>query len=84
MTEKNKSINKEEGFAIPRENYKYMVIGFIIVIIGFLLMLGGGSDDPKVFNKEMFNTQRIIIAPIVVLLGYAFEVWVIMKKPKEL
>ncbi len=81
-SEKKKSDIKDEKFAIPKENYKLLVIGFLIVIIGFSLMVGGGSDDPKVFNMEMFSTRRIIIAPIVVLFGYAFEVWAIMKKPR--
>ena len=83
MSEKKKSTTKETGFAIPRENYKLMLVGFVIVAIGFLLMLGGGSDDPKVFNMDMFSARRIIVAPIVVLLGFAFEIWAIMKTPKE-
>ena len=84
ITEKKKSTAKDAGFAIPRENYKLLVIGFLIVIAGFLLMVGGGSDNPKVFNYDMFSTRRIIIAPIVVLFGFAFEIWAIMKKPKNI
>ena len=83
VAEKKKTADKETGLAIPKENYKLLVIGFLIVIIGFVLMVGGGSDNPKVFNKEMFSTRRIIIAPIVVLFGFAFEIWAIMKKPKN-
>lgn len=83
MAEKKKDTVKEGGFAIPKENYKFMLIGFAIVICGFLLMMGGHSNDPKVFNKEMFNTQRIIIAPTLVILGFIFEVWAIMRKPSE-
>lgn len=75
---------KEKEFALPKENYKLLIIGFVIIVIGFLLMIGGGSKDPNVFNeKEMFSTQRIIIAPIVVIFGFVFEVWAIMRKPKE-
>ncbi|HEY4789206.1 MAG TPA: DUF3098 domain-containing protein [Bacteroidales bacterium] len=75
---------KEKNFAIGKENYKFLIIGFIIIVIGFLLMIGGGSNDPNVFNKEeMFSAQRIIIAPIIVIFGFAFEVWAIMKKPKD-
>jgi len=81
--EKKKTTTKNTGFAIPKENYKLLVIGFVIVIIGFSLMVGGGSNDPKVFNTDMFSFRRIIIAPTVVLFGYAFEVWAIMKKPKN-
>lgn len=76
---------KEKGFPIGKENYKYLIIGFVIIVIGFLLMVGGGSKDPNVFNqKEMFSAQRIIVAPIVVIFGFAFEIWAIMKKPKEI
>ena len=71
-------------FALGKENYKYLIIGFVIIIIGFLLMMGGGSDDPNVFNaEELFSFRRIVLAPIVVLFGFLFEIWAIMKKPKE-
>lgn len=80
---KNDNI-KEKDFAIGKENYKLLIIGFAIIIIGFLLMIGGASKDPNVFDKaEIFSAQRIIVAPIVVIFGFAFEVWAIMKKPKE-
>ena len=83
VAEKKKSSDKNVGFAIPRENYKLLVIGFVIVIVGFTLMVGGASDNPKVFNQDIFSTRRIIIAPIVVIFGFAFEIWAIMRKPKE-
>lgn len=71
-------------FALGKENYKYLIIGFAIIIIGFLLMMGGGSKDPNVFNAdELFSFRRIVLAPIVVLFGFMFEIWAIMKKPKE-
>ncbi len=79
---KNESL-KEFEFAIPKENYKYLIITFVIIIVGFLLMIGGKSEDPNVFNYEMFNTQRITIAPIIVVFGFAFGIWAIMKKPKS-
>ena len=71
------------GFAIPKENYLYLAIGFVIIILGFILMIGGGSDDPGVFSEDIFSTRRIIVAPIVVLFGFLFEIWAIMKKPKN-
>jgi hypothetical protein len=84
MTQKNLSKRNETGFAIPKENYKLLLIGFIIVIIGFALMAGGRSTDPKVFNgDELFSFRRIVLAPIVVLAGFIFEIWAIMRKPKE-
>jgi hypothetical protein len=79
-----KSDNKEkQNFALSRENYKLLAIGFAVIIIGFLLMLGGKSHDPKVFSDKIFSFRRITLAPIVVLAGFAFEIWAIMKKPKN-
>ncbi len=72
------------GFALGRENYIYLIIGFVIIIVGFLLMVGGKSPDPNIFNeKEIFSPRRITLAPIIVLLGFGFEIWAIMKKPKR-
>ncbi len=72
------------GFALPKENYKFLLIGFIIIIVGFTLMIGGRSDDPNIFNEnEIFSFRRITLAPIVVLLGFAFEMWAIMRNPSE-
>ncbi|MCU0455687.1 MAG: DUF3098 domain-containing protein [Bacteroidales bacterium] len=79
-----KNENKEKkNFALGPENYRLLAIGFAIIVLGFLLMLGGRSDDPNVFNEKMFSFRRITLAPIVVLAGFAFEIWAIMKKPKE-
>ena len=64
-------------------NYKLMLIGLVIIIIGYVLMTGGGSDDPNVFNEEMFSFRRITLAPIVVLAGFGFEIYAIMYKPKN-
>ncbi len=79
---KNESSAKE-SFALGKENYKLMIIGFAVIIIGFLLMAGGGSEDPKVFNPAIFSFRRITLAPIVVLAGFIFEIYAIMKKPKS-
>lgn len=71
-------------FAIGKQNYYLLMIGFAIIILGFVLMIGGGTDDPNVFNgDELFSFRRITLAPVVVLFGFAFEIWAIMKKPKE-
>jgi hypothetical protein len=72
------------GFALGKENYRLLAIGFGIIVLGFLLMLGGRTDDPSVFNEEeIFSFRRITLAPIVVLAGFIFEIWAIMKRPKE-
>jgi hypothetical protein len=60
-----------------------MAIGFGIIIIGFILMIGGGSDDPNVFNPAVFSFRRITLAPLILLFGFLFEIYAIMKKPKD-
>ena len=75
---------EKENFALGPENYKLLIIGFVIIVIGFLLMLGGKTDDPTVFNEdEIFSFRRITLAPIIVLFGFVFEIWAIMKKSKS-
>lgn len=61
-------------------NYKLLALGLLIIVIGFILMAGGGSDDPNVFNEDVYSFRRITLAPIVVLVGFAFEIYAIMKK----
>lgn len=80
----SKKSTDKENFALARENYILLVIGFAIIVLGFILMIGGKSDDPAIFNeKEIFSFRRITLAPIVVLAGFIFEIWAIMKKPKS-
>ncbi len=62
------------------ENYKMLLAGIGIIILGFILMSGGGSGDPNVFNEEIFSVRRITIAPLVTLAGYIFIVYAIMKR----
>jgi hypothetical protein len=69
-------------FPFARENYKLLLIGLGVVILGFILMSGGGSDDPEVFSEAIFNFRRITLAPILVLAGYGLVMYAIMKKPK--
>lgn len=78
-----KEEEKKTGFALGRENYKLMAIGFAVIIVGFLLMTGGRSDDPKVFSEEIFSFRRVTLAPLVVLAGFIFEIYAIMKRPRE-
>ena len=83
MSEKNiKETNLHFGFR--KENYKILLIGLAINIIGFLLMIGGGSDDPNVFKEdELFNTTRLTISPILIIGGYIVMIYAIMKKNKK-
>lgn len=77
---KNKEPEKKAGFPIPVSSYKMILIGFGIVVLGFILMMGGGSDNPDVFNDKIFSFRRITLAPIVVLSGFGFIFWAIMRK----
>lgn len=71
-------------FGFRKENYKILLIGLAINVIGFLLMIGGGSDDPNVFKeKELFSTVRITISPMLIIAGYIVMIYAIMKKPKS-
>jgi hypothetical protein len=84
MAKKAEEKSPNAHFAIAKENYRYLIIGFVIIMIGFILMMGGKSADPAVFNaKELFSFRRITLAPLVVMAGFAFEIWAIMKKPRE-
>lgn len=76
-------LTNKVGFPLPGGNYKMILIGFGIVVVGFMLMMGGGSDDPTKFNYEIFSFRRITLAPIVVLVGFTFLFWAIMRKPKN-
>ncbi len=78
-----KKETKSTGFALGKENYKLMAIGFAVIVIGFILLAGGGSDDPNVFNPDIFSFRRLTIAPVLLLFGFLFEIYAIMKKPKS-
>ena len=87
-TMKKKETKKDKGFrdpdfALGKENYRLMAIGFAVIIIGFILMVGGGSDDPEVFNPGIFSFRRITLAPLLLLFGFLFEIYAILKKPKD-
>lgn len=71
-------------FMLSKDNYTLMFIGLGVIILGFIMMAGGKSADPNVFNyDEIYSARRITIAPILVLLGLAIEGYAIMKKPKN-
>jgi len=71
------------AFAFGKENYRLLIIGLVVILVGFLLMIGGGSDDPAVFSEDIFSFRRMTLAPILVLAGYIIEIFAIMKKPKD-
>ena len=74
---------KEGKMALGPANYKLMLIGFAVIVLGFILMVGGASPSPEEFNYKMFNFRRITLAPILVLAGFAFEIYAIMYRPKK-
>jgi hypothetical protein len=73
----------DNDMPFTRENYLLMLVGLGIVGIGYLLMSGGGSGDPNVFNEDIFSARRITVAPIVLLLGYVFIIYAILKRPRS-
>ena len=66
-------MKSKKEFIFSKANYKLMLIGFVVIALGFILMVGGGSDDPNVFNPEIFNFRRIRLAPALVLIGFGIE-----------
>lgn len=80
---KSSDMKMKPGFPIPVSSYKMILIGFGVVLLGFMLMMGGGSDDPSKFSYDIFSFRRITLAPIVVLGGFGFIFWAIMRKPKQ-
>lgn len=65
-------------FIFQSKNYKLMLVGIFFIALGFILMAGGGSDDPNVFNPEIFNWQRIRLAPTLIIIGFAVQVYAIL------
>ena len=79
---KRKEATKATGqFIFHRKNYKFMLIGIGFIVLGFILMSGGGSDDPNVFNPEIYSWRRIRLAPTFILIGFAIEVYAILLNP---
>lgn len=73
---------EEKGYAIARSNYMLFIAGIILIVLGYLLMIGGGSEDPNVFNPEIFSARRITVAPVVCLIGFGVIFFAIMRRPK--
>ncbi len=78
----NKEENKGLQLAFGKVNYILMAAGIIVLAIGYILLAGGGSDDPNVFNPAMFDTRRLYVAPILIVLGFVVEIVAIMYKKK--
>ena len=75
--------NNKPEFLFDKVNYKILLVGLAVIALGFILMSGGGSEDPNVFNEAIFSFRRIRLAPAVVLLGFGITVYSILKNPKK-
>lgn len=78
----NENIQKPV-FLFGKRNFIIMIVGIIFITLGFILMSGGGSDNPEIFNKEIYNWQRIRLAPTLVIIGLGIEIYAILASPKK-
>jgi len=83
MGEKKRKENAKGQFVFGKKNYKFMFIGLACIAVGFILMSGGGSDDPNVFNPDIFNFRRIRLAPMLILIGFGIQVYAILLNPDK-
>lgn len=73
----------KQGFLFEKVNYKFLLIGLGVIALGFILMSGGGSEDPNVFNEDIFSFRRIRLAPTMVLIGFGITIYSILKNPNN-
>lgn len=74
---------EKSTFLFGKRNYIIMLIGIVFIAAGFIFMVGGGSENPEVFNEEIYNWQRIRLAPTLVIIGLAIEIYAILADPKK-
>ena len=70
-------------FVFKKKNYMILIGGLVLILLGITLMIGGGSEDPTQFSEEIFNFQRLTLAPIIIILGFVMGVFAIMYKSKK-
>tara|TARA_R110000868_G_scaffold3632_6_gene22803 strand:- start:521 stop:796 length:276 start_codon:yes stop_codon:yes gene_type:complete len=78
-----KNNDQKQEFLFAKNNYTILLIGIGVIVLGFILMSGGGSDDPAVFSDAIFNFRRIRLAPTTVLIGFGITIYAILKSPKK-
>ena len=83
MGEQKRKDQSGSNFIFGKKNYKFMLIGLACIAVGFALMSGGGSDDPNVFNPDIFSFRRIRLAPTIVLIGFGIQVYAILLNPNK-
>ncbi|MCK9625699.1 MAG: DUF3098 domain-containing protein [Bacteroidales bacterium] len=71
------------NFSLSSKNVKFIIIGLMVMVAGYILMIGGGTTDPVVFNYDMFDFRRLVISPVLVILGIIIIISAIMHKPKN-
>ncbi len=76
-------MKNKKAFLFDKSNYKYVIIGILFILVGFILMYGGGSDDPNVFSEKIYSLRRIRVAPAMILIGFGIQVYAILKSPKK-
>ncbi len=80
---RKEQLKQQAEFIFGKKNYKFMLLGIGFIALGFILMAGGGSDDPNVFNPEIYSWRRIRLAPAIILIGFAIEVYAILVNPEK-
>ena len=75
--------NPKKEFIFNKRNYRFLLLSIALIAIGFIIMAGGGSEDPNVFNPEIFNFRRIRLAPTIVLTGFGLAIYTILMPPKK-
>lgn len=83
MGEQKRKQSSKGEFIFGKKNYKWLFIGLAFIAIGFILMAGGGSDDPNVFDESIFSWRRIRLAPTLVLIGFGIQVYAILLNPDK-
>jgi hypothetical protein len=73
----------QNSFLFDKTNYLLFAVGLALIVLGFILMAGGGSEDPNVYNEALFNSRRITWAPLLIVLGFVVEVFAILRRPKS-
>lgn len=83
MGEKKRKDASKSNFIFGKRNYKWLFIGLAFVAVGFIMMSGGSSDDPNVFDESIFHWRRIRLAPTLVLIGFGIQVYAILLNPDK-
>ena len=70
-------------YALSKKNLQFLAIGFFVILVGFVCMIGGGSEDGVTFNPEIFSARRTVVGPMIALFGFFFEIFAILWRPKN-